>query len=85
MSRQLKIQKIRSCITKINSTLIDDLKDHEIVMVMCNLLEYIQNYCMISGGFGKYCRTKTDYINDSKLYCFALLVVTLSINDDVKL
>ena len=85
MSRQLKIQKIRSCITKISSTMIDDLKDNEIVMAMCNLFEYSQNYCMISGGFGKYCRTKIDYINDSKFYFFALLVVTLSINDNVKL
>ena len=59
MSRQLKIQKIRSCITKINSALIDDLKDHEIVMAMCNLLEYSQNYCIISGGSGKYLEPKS--------------------------
>ena len=35
---------IRSCITKINSTLIDDTEGLSIVTPMYNLLEYSQNY-----------------------------------------
>ena len=38
----------RSCISKINSTLIDNLEDLDIVMPMHNLLEYSQNYSMTS-------------------------------------
>ena len=42
-----------SCISKINSTLIDNA-DFDIVMLMYNLLEYSQNYSMISGGLWNY-------------------------------
>ena len=30
--------------TKINSTLIDDVEDHEVLMAMCNLLKYSQKF-----------------------------------------
>ena len=40
----------RSCISNINSTLIDNAEDLDIVMPMYNLLEYSQNYSMISGS-----------------------------------
>ena len=36
----------RSCISKINSTLIDNAEDLDILMSMYNLLEYSQNYSM---------------------------------------
>ena len=39
----------RSCITKINSTLIDNAEDLDTVVPMYNLLEYSQNYSMTSG------------------------------------
>ena len=65
MLRQLKIQKFRSWITKINSTLVDDVEDHEVLMAMCNLLKYSQNSSKTEGSFWKLCRTKVDYINDS--------------------
>ena len=39
---------IRSCITKINSTLIDDTEGLSIVTPMYNLLEYSQNYSVTS-------------------------------------
>ena len=42
-----------SCISKINSTLIDNA-DFDIVMLMYNLLEYSQNYSMISGILWNY-------------------------------
>ena len=41
---RLKINApFRSCISKINSTLIDNAEDLDIVMPMYNLLEYGQN------------------------------------------
>ena len=39
----------RSCITKINSTLIDNAEDLGMVMSMYNLLECSQNYSITSG------------------------------------
>ena len=53
-----------SCISKINSTLIDNA-DFDIVMLMYNLLEYSQNYSMISGGLWNYQRDEIDNINDN--------------------
>ena len=38
----------RSCISKINSKLIDNAEDLDIVMPMYSLLEYSQNYSMTS-------------------------------------
>ena len=40
----------RSCITKINSTLIDNAENRNIAMPMFNLLEYSKNYSMTSGS-----------------------------------
>ena len=50
----------RSCITKISNTLLDNAEDLDIVMPMYNLLEYINNYSMISGSFWNYYRNKID-------------------------
>ena len=36
----------RSCISKINNTLIDNAEDLDIVMPMYNLLEYSESYSM---------------------------------------
>ena len=56
----------RSCITKINSKLIENAKDLNIVMPMYNLLEYSQNYSMtISGGLWNYYRDKIDNVDDN--------------------
>ena len=41
----------RSCISKINSTLINNVEDLDVVMWMHNLLEYIQNHSMTSGSY----------------------------------
>ena len=59
MLRQLKIQKFRSWITKINSTLIDDVEDHEVLMAMCNLLKYSQNFLRHKEVFGNYVEPKS--------------------------
>ena len=36
----------RSCISKVNNTFIDNAEDLDIVMPMCNLLEYSDNNSM---------------------------------------
>ena len=59
------MQKLRSWITKINSTLTDDVEKQEIAMAMCNMLEYSQNCSMTSGTVIQSCRNEMDYINDS--------------------
>ena len=41
---------LRSCISKINSTLVHNVEDLDIVMPIYNLLEYSQIYSMISGS-----------------------------------
>ena len=50
----------RSCISKINNTFIDSAEDLCIVMPMCNLLEYSDNYSMTSGSLWNYCRDKVN-------------------------
>ena len=55
----------RSCITKINSTLIGNAEDLDTVLPMYNLLEYSQNYSMTSGSLSNYYRGKTDDVDDN--------------------
>ena len=45
-----------SCITRINGELIEDADDLDIVMPMCNLLEYSKNYRKIIGSLYNYYR-----------------------------
>ena len=55
----------KSCISKINSTLIDNAEDLGIVMSMYNLLEYSQNCSMTAGGLRNYYSDEIDNINDN--------------------
>ena len=55
----------KSCILKINKTLINGTEDLEIVMPICNLIEYSHDYCMTSGHFWNYYRDKIDDVDDS--------------------
>ena len=60
--------QFRSCISKINSTLIDNVEDLDIVMPMHNLLEYSQNYfmhLMTSGSLWNYYRDEINGVNDN--------------------
>ena len=56
---------LRSRISKINSTLIDNADNLDIVILMYNLLEYNQNCPMISGNLWNYHRDQIDNINDN--------------------
>ena len=52
----------RSCISKINNTLIDNAEDVDTVMPMYIFLEYSNNFSMTSGSLWSYYR---DELNDS--------------------
>ena len=43
-----------NCISEINNTQIDNVKDIDIVMPMCNLIEYSDNYAKTSGSLWQY-------------------------------
>ena len=55
----------RQCVSKINSTLIDNVEDLDIVILMHNLLEYSGNYSMTSGSSWNYYRDKVGGVNDN--------------------
>ena len=55
----------RSCISKINSTLIDSAEDLDIVMLMYSLLKYSQNCSMTSGSLWNYYRDEIDDVDDN--------------------
>ena len=52
---------VRSCISKINNTFIDNAGDLDVIMSIYNLLEYSEKYSMTSGSLWNYYRDK---IND---------------------
>ena len=49
-----------SCIAKINNTFIDNAEDLDIVMPMCNLIEYNKKYSKTLGSFWNYYRNETN-------------------------
>ena len=57
----------RSCVSKTNNTFIDNAEDLDIVMPMCNLLEYSGCYSMTSGSLWNYYRDEVDDVNDDAL------------------
>ena len=54
--------QFRSCISKINNSFIDNAEDLDIVVPIYNLLEYRDNYSMISISLWNFCR---DEVNDA--------------------
>ena len=54
-----------SCITRINGELIEDADDSDIVMPMCNLLEYSKNYRKTTGSLHNYYRDELSDDNDN--------------------
>ena len=55
----------RSCISRINNTLIDSAEDLDIVMTMYSLSEYSQNYSMTPESLWNYYRDAVDNINNN--------------------
>ena len=46
----------RSFISKVNNTLVDNTENLDIVTLMCNLLEYSDNYFMTLESLSNYCK-----------------------------
>ena len=61
----IDIAPFRSCISKINSALIDNAEDLDIAMPMYNLLEYSQNYSMTSENLWNYYRDEIHDVHDN--------------------
>ena len=58
-----------SCISEINNTQIDNCKDIDIVMPLCNLLEYSDNYAKTSASLWQYYRDEpNDNLADSESF-----------------
>ena len=79
--KMIKLNNVpfRSCFSKINSTLIDNAEDPDIVMPMYNLLDYSQNCSLKSGSLLNYYRDEIDEVDDnasdSKLFEYKTKIV----------
>ena len=59
------------CITEINNTQVDNVKDLDVVMRMYNLMEYSDNYSRTSGSLWQYHKNEpTDPIDESNSFKF---------------
>ena len=68
------------CISKINSTQVDNDKDIDIVMPMYNLIKYSDNYPKTSGGLWKYCKDRSAVNNNGNIVDFNGANATESLN-----
>ena len=69
-----------NCISEINNTQVDNAKDIDIVMPMCNLIEYSNNYSKISGSLWQYCKDIPAVDNNNTIVNFAENNLTDSFN-----
>ena len=58
------------CISKINNTQVDHVKDIDVVMPMYNLIEYSENYSKTPGSLWQYCKDKPDVNNNGDIVDF---------------
>ena len=68
------------CISKTNSTQVDNDKDIDIVMPMYNLIEDSDNYAKTSGGLWKYCKDRSAVNNNGNIVDFNGVNATESLN-----
>ena len=68
------------CISKINSTQVDNDKDIDIVMPMYNLIKYSDNYSKTSGGLWKYCKDRSAVNSNGNIVDFNGANATESLN-----
>ena len=73
------------CISEINNTQVDKAKDLDIVMPMCNLIEYSDNYSETSGSLWKYCKDIPAVDNNNAVVNFTDNNLTDSFNFKVKM
>ena len=71
------------CISEINNTNVDDVKDIDIVVPMYNLIEYSDNYSKTSGSLWQYCKD-IPAININAIVSFTNNNLTDSFNFKIK-
>ena len=74
-----------NCISEINNTQIDNAKDIDIVMPMCNLIEYSDNYAKTTGSSWQYFRDESvddDDTEYSKSFKSRVKITGKTPNDD---
>ena len=74
-----------NCISKINSTQIDNAEYIDIVMPMYNLLEYSDNYSKTSGSLWQYCKEIPAINNNGAIVDFNADNATDSFNFKTKI
>ena len=74
-----------TCISQINNTEVDNVKDIDIVMPLYNLIEYSDNYAKTSGGLWQYCKDIPAVDNNNAIVNFAENNLTDSFNFKVKM
>ena len=73
-----------NCISEINNTQVDNAKDIDIVMPMCNLTEYSNNYSKASGSLWQYCKDIPAVNNNGNIVNFNEANATDSFNSKAK-
>ena len=74
-----------NCISEINNTQVDNAKDIDIVMPMCNLIEYSDNYAKTSGSLWQYFRDEPDdNLADSESFKSKIEITGKTPDDDNK-
>ena len=74
-----------NCICEINNTRVDNVKDLDIVMPMCNLTEYSDNYSKASGSLWQNCKDIPAVDNNNAIVNFTENNLTDSFNFKVKM
>ena len=74
-----------NCISEINNTQVDNVKDIDIVMPMYNVIEYSDNYAKTSGGLWKYCLDIPPLDNNNAITFFTEANLTDSFNFKAKI
>ena len=74
-----------NCISEINNTQVDNAKDIDIVMPMCNLIEYSDNYAKTSGTLWQYFKDEPDdNLADSESFKSKIKITGKSPNNDTE-
>ena len=74
-----------NCISEINNTQVDNVKDIDTVMPMYNLIEYSDNYSKTSGSLWQYCKYIPAVDNNNAIVNFAQNSLTDSFNFKAKM
>ena len=73
------------CTSKINNTQVDNAKDIDIVMPMCNVIEYSDNYSKTSESLWQYCKDIPAVDKDGNIVDFNGVNATDSLNFKTKI